>query len=245
MNYSRLIFWHLFVLILLLSFLWEGTSVYWNALDVSCFRFLNNSLEGNLFLQKFWAFGNLRIADWIEDAVFILFFTLYVRSFPKELRTRKICEVIIAVAYCAFIILYVNHGIFRTWGHIDHLSPSMALDGVVDVSHVLWTKVKTGSAASFPGDHGTTALFFPIILCWLRASMKMRIWAWSYAAFLCLPRMIVGAHWLSDIIVGSSGVALIFSAWLFCTPLLNRLSSLLERGVLLCRKKSIRNSQSS
>ncbi len=235
-NLKWLIIWHLVVLVLLTSFFSSTGATLWQTLDIACFRALNHTLEGNLFAQKFWAWMNLRAADWLEDIVFLSFFIVYIRSCAKELRTRKICALILCVAYCGAIVA-LNKATFRSWIHIERLSPSLVLDHVVDVSHALfWTSVKTASASSFPGDHGITALFFPVVLSWLGATRKLQLSAWIYTAFLSIPRMIVGAHWLSDVAVGSASIVLVFSSWWFCSPLFTQISLFLEKCVLGCRK---------
>jgi membrane-associated phospholipid phosphatase len=89
--------------------------------------------------------------------------------------------------------------------------------------------IKDGSSKSFPGDHGTTALLFAASFTYL-AGWRLGLLACFYAAFLCLPRLITGAHWLSDIVVGSGSITLFFMAWAIYTPLFKRVTELFSKG---------------
>jgi membrane-associated phospholipid phosphatase len=44
-----------------------------------------------------------------------------------------------------------------------------------------------------------------------------------------MPRLITGAHWLSDVLVGSGGIVLFFLSIAFCTPLANSLTHIGKR----------------
>ena len=54
---------------------------------------------------------------------------------------------------------------------------------------------------------------------------------------LCIPRLAVGAHWLSDLIVGSCCIVLLSISWAFFTPLGERLILAIERGMRKFRHK--------
>jgi membrane-associated phospholipid phosphatase len=51
-----------------------------------------------------------------------------------------------------------------------------------------------------------------------------------------MPRLITGAHWLSDVIVGSGTITIVFLSWAFCTPLFSRFTSACERLFLFTFK---------
>ena len=59
---------------------------------------------------------------------------------------------------------------------------------------------------------------------------------WSLAAallvvFFSLPRLIAGAHWLSDILVGGVSIALVTLAFGLYTPLLNRINRFFNKWI--------------
>jgi membrane-associated phospholipid phosphatase len=159
------------------------------------------------------------MADWVADICVLVFFALYVAKGARGLKMRRVCELLFCVLYIAAIIYCVNKTLFREHLEIPRLSPTLTVEDSVHLSdEIAWLSIKDDSVKSFPGDHGTTALLFAASFSFF-AGRKMGLAAWGYAAFLCLPRLITGAHWLSDVIVGSGSITLIFLSWAFCTPL--------------------------
>ena len=153
----------------------------------------------------------------------------YVRGVHKSLRLRKVSEIIFCVVYIAAIIYFVNRLLFRENLSIPSLGPTLVVDDSVRLSQEIpWMKIKDDSSKSFPGDHGTTALLFAASFSYL-AGWRMGILATLYAAFLRMPCLITGAHWLSDVLVGSGTITIIFLSWAFCTPLFARFTNGCER----------------
>ncbi len=215
----QLIFCHLAILLLLFTFFWAPTSAYWEMLDVGFFKLINGTLEGNPTLQLFWAFANHRLADWVEDLFILGFFTALIYSLPKGERIRGIAKLLFCILYVAAILFFVNRMIFREHTPLYRNSPSLVIENCVYLpDEISWMKTKCDSVKCFPSDHATTALFFAGIYTVL-ARRKGGIIGCFYAAFLCMPRMIVGAHWISDVLVGSGSIVLFFLGWAFCTPL--------------------------
>jgi membrane-associated phospholipid phosphatase len=190
---------------------------------------INSTLENRPTWQLFWAMANHKLADWIEDLVVLGFFIAYVRAAHKSLRLHRVSQLIFCVVYIAAIIYFVNRMIFRENLNIPRLSPTLVVDDSIRLSREIpWMKIKDDSSKSFPGDHGTTALLFASSFAFL-AGWRLGILAALYAAFLCMPRLITGAHWLSDVVVGSGTITIVFLSWAFCTPLFARFTSACER----------------
>lgn len=56
------------------------------------------------------------------------------------------------------------------------------------------------------------------------------------------PRVMIGAHWLTDIVVGSLSAVLIGLPWVLMTPLSDRLIALFDRYLpLKCNKEKTNN----
>lgn len=213
--------------LLLASLLWPKTAVYWQKLDIAFFKLINQSLLNSPYWQVFWACANHKYADWVEDLCILAFFTLWVQKSPSSLRKIRIAQLLFCVLYITFILFFVNRIIFRDFIVIPRPSPSLVVENSVMLSQEIpWMKIKDMSNTSFPGDHATTALLFAASFSYL-AGWRFAIAAWIYAAFLCMPRLITGAHWLSDVIVGSGGITLFFLSIAFCTPLAHNISSYL------------------
>ena len=103
-------------------------------------------------------------------------------------------------------------------------------------SVIEWTKVKDHSRKSFPGDHATTAVLFTCFVYYLMG-WRLGLLATLYAIFFCLPRLIVGAHWLTDILLGSSLIAISVSSLIMGTPIGNGVFRFFEKVILKLRAK--------
>ncbi|MBI2743748.1 MAG: phosphatase PAP2 family protein [Chlamydiales bacterium] len=236
---KQLLLWHLLVGLMVGSFLLPATAVYWKHLDVGFFKFINGSLRGNSSWQTFWALANHKLADWVEDLFILGFYTVYIRKAHKELRLKKASELVFCLFYIAAILYFVNRLLFRKTWQIPRESPTLVVEGSVRLSdHISWLHIKDDSTKSFPGDHATTALLFAASYVYL-ARWRLGLFAAFYAAFLCMPRLITGAHWLSDVIIGAGSITIIFMSWAFCTPLARSVSSKIESFLRLfsIRKK--------
>lgn len=232
-----LLFFHLLAILLVASLFLPFTGKLWALLDVAFFKWVNGSLDGNPNWQLFWACANHKLADWVEDVVILGFFIAYVRTVHRTLRLKKIAELLFCVLYIAAILYFVNTLLFRETIRIPRMSPSLVVDPSIRLSELIpWMKIKDSAARSFPGDHATTAILFAASYAYL-ARGKLALLACLYSIFLCMPRLITGAHWLSDIVIGSGAIALIFLSWAFCTPFFNRFVTLTERLFTFKRRK--------
>jgi len=233
MKIKTLFICHLCIAFLLGTFLWPVTKVYWDLLDLFFFRLLNDPLENNKLLQYFWAFSNHKAADWIEDIVFFIFFYLYVSTPSEKNKLRKVAELSFCVLLIAFIIFFINKTFFREQVRILRDSPTLLIDQCVRLSYEIpWLSIKDTSPKCFPADHATTALLFAFTYSFLMRH-RLSILACLYSIYLCLPRMATGAHWLSDVLVGSGTIALFFLSWAYCTPVHQNIVDYLERFLRL------------
>jgi len=230
---------HLLIAVGFITLFSPLTHGFWQAIDLYFFKMLNNTLHWARPWQVLWALANHKYADWIEDIVIIIFSYMYIRNGVKEQKLYRISQILFILLYSAFIIAFVNKTVFHDWIKISRDSPTLVVDSCIKLSeHISWLKIKDGSTKSFPGDHATTAIIFGATFIYL-GSRKMKIFASIYAVFLCLPRMILGAHWLTDVIIGSGSIALFFLIWAVCSPISERSIKAIERCLNLFRKKTI------
>ncbi|KJT24215.1 phosphatase PAP2 family protein, partial [Salmonella enterica] len=95
------------------------------------------------------------------------------------------------------------------------------------VSELLHIPTKDASKDSFPGDHGMMLLIFSAFM--LRYFGKTAgIIALIIFVVFAFPRVMIGAHWFTDIVVGSLTVILIGLPWWLMTPLSDRAIALFE-----------------
>jgi membrane-associated phospholipid phosphatase len=220
---------HILSAMLFASLFWPVTHVYWESIDVAFFKLVNSTLRERPYWQLFWALANHKLADWVEDLCVLCFFVAYVRQAHRNLRKRKVAELLFCVLYIGAIIYFINRMLFRENLDIPRLSPTLVVDDSVRLSEeISWMSIKDDSSKSFPGDHGTTALLFAASFSYL-AGWRLGLLASLYAAFLCMPRLITGAHWLSDVIVGSGTITILCLSWAFCTPLFVKFTDGCER----------------
>lgn len=213
------------------------TQGFWQTIDMFIFKSLNGTLEWGRPWQVFWALANHKLADWVEDIVILMVSAIYIKGAVKGQRLYRASQVAFLILYSALLIFFINKTIFREWVQILRDSPTLVVDSSIKLSeHISWLKIKDGSSKSFPGDHATTALIFGAAFAYL-GSKKIKIFAICYALFLCLPRMILGAHWFSDVVIGSGSIVAFFLMWAFCTPLAHQATKIIERALALFKKR--------
>lgn len=240
----QLLEWHFVMAILIGTFFWAPTEVLWKKLDIALFRLLNSPLPEHSSLQIFWALANHKMADWVEDIFILGFYAVLIRHTARSLRLKKAAELLFCALLIGAIIYFINRQLFRHYWKIPRESPTLVVDGAVRLSDLIpWLHIKDDSSKSFPGDHGTTALLFSASYCFL-AGWRLGIIAIVYGAFLCLPRLVTGAHWLSDVIIGSGCITIFFLSWAFCTPFFQKCSEgILRLFLLFAPRKNEENPQ--
>jgi Kdo2-lipid A phosphotransferase len=237
MNIKALLICHLLIALLIASLFCPFTQIIWDQIDLFFFRILNEPLRNHPNLQFFWAFANHKWADWLEDLVVLVFFFFYVKLPSNKTRTRRCAELLFSSLYIAFILFFINRILFRETLTIYRDSPTLILDNCVHLSDQLpWIHIKDSSPKCFPADHATTAILFACTYCTFVERRSLKILAILYAIFLCLPRMVTGAHWLSDIIVGSGSIVLFCLGWAFLTPFHRWFIDSLEKFFLFLKR---------
>lgn len=194
-------------------------NILWKTADSSCFYKMTGLIASSTFWQNFWAIANHRIGDLIEDVFFLVFFLWLIKITPRGQKLQKSAEFLFLALLTTAVVLFVNNFLFKQAVHIVRHSPSLTLPDAPKLSHLItWIKVKSESKASFPSDHAVTAVMFICNFLYLSRNTFFSLCVCLYGAFLCCPRMIAGAHWLTDILCGSSSVVLIVFSWAFYTP---------------------------
>ena len=114
------------------------------------------------------------------------------------------------------------------------LGRSIGMPGPMTVDAYRLTTFETGfkfkdlSKDTFPGDHGTVLIIVTgFALFYLKKQFSIAILLMSL--FIVMPRVVVGAHWLTDEIVGAIAVGFVVLAWFLMTPLSAILMEIAER----------------
>ena len=216
MALRRFFILHAVAAVLLISWLFEPTRALWDMLDQVCFQGLNSFVHSSPFWQKFWALAGYKRSEFVMDAIRLIFFVTIVVRAPVGQRLNRILKLLFMIAFIFLTITLVGKTLFPKVLEIERFSPTASDPNAFRLSSVIdWIHVKDHSLSSYPSDHGITAWLFTLSMFILFG------WRYGVAAIItegcyCLPRLVAGAHWVTDVIIGSGTVALILCAWVYC-----------------------------
>lgn len=206
----------------------------WQRFDLAVFRLTNESLAWGYPWQVIWALTNHRAFDAVAGSVFMVIFLFFIfRGRGLEVRCIRLAAGAFIFAWTVMVLDFSSDWVFN----FRHPSPTLVMEGALRLSELVpWVKLKDASGASFPGDHGTALIMFTV-LTGFYAGWRLGGIAALAAVFFVLPRLMSGAHWFSDVAVGSVSVALVGLALALATPLhalvIRALSSVISRCVEL------------
>lgn len=200
---------------------------YWFAIDSSIFLFFNDWMNHSHALALFLAITNYRAFD----AIALLFmggiYLHYYRRSDQEKRYRMIS---------IGIVMLLSAVALNQAGHllpVSHGSPTLFFENdprVARISQLVDIPTKDASADSFPGDHGMLLMIFAVYM-WRYFGRRAFIGGLLILVMFSMPRVMIGAHWFTDIAVGSLSVLLVgLSWWLLtdaCDKLVNRINQFL------------------
>ncbi len=210
--------------LLLGSWFFGPTRVVWDRLDLAVFNALNGSLAGPHWWKVFWAMANNRAFDLVPAGITTFVIFAFVRADHGRYSVGRSA----AILMLAVFILAV-----RKIASIDILevlrsSPSLVIDGAIRLSEEIpWIVTKDHSSKSFPGDH-SLVLMMLLPFFWVYAGSAWGIGYSALTVIFSLPRLVSGAHWLTDDLVGSGAIALFSMSLLLATPLHSRMTRALE-----------------
>lgn len=202
---------------------WPESRAWLQQLSLTLFVVLNGSMADAPLWSQIVAIANIRATD-LATALLMALFLLKGGWAIERNAVRR--------GFVGFVLLLIWLLLFREvllsplsqWAGWKLPSPSMAVDGAISTaSHVGPFRVKAGDRTSFPGDHAA------VLFAWLGYLMlvgnRHRLWRWLVPAALLvlvmmLPRLIIGAHWLTDNLIGGLVIAALSLAWTCMTPLL-------------------------
>ena len=205
-------------LALLLSWLIPFTRYLWDIIDNNLFFLLNGSLSLNFYWRFFWAIANNRLFDLVPAFAILLLFLWWAYRDLRYVQREQ---------FTTLIVFLVFMGILRwLFGNITDLlqyhrpSPSLVFpESAFMLSlHFPWLNPKDTTFWSFPGDHGYVLLCFMFFFYGYGAGGFRKVAVISLL-FFNLPRMVSGAHWITDVAVGSMVLALFTVSFWFFTPL--------------------------
>lgn len=245
---------HAVAILLLISWLIPPFNLVWQALDHLTFQFLNATLEAKPLLQIFWAVANIKSSDIFGALIMATFFLLYIAGGQKGEKKERFLHFIYIVLWAEVGILLAKEVIGRSLIALEltRKSPTLIYTDAIRLSEVIpWMKVKDISQWCFPSDHAEIALQWVLFVSYF-CGLRFGLLALPWGVFFILPRLVSGAHWLSDAFCGSLCIVLILLAWAAFSPLyslfmrnslqgLNKIFSLLKKMLYFFKRKPVSN----
>ncbi|MFJ5429185.1 phosphatase PAP2 family protein [Pectobacterium actinidiae] len=203
---------------------------FWLTLDSHIFFYFNRLLVDSPTFLHLVAITNNRAFDGCAlVAMGLLYLSFYLKATPTERRRLLIL---------GFIML-LTAVVLNQAGHllpVQHASPTLYFSDVNRVSDLTGIPTKDASSDSFPGDHGMMLMIFAAFMLryFTRTAFAISL---AIVVIFSLPRIMIGAHWFTDIAVGSLSVVLVGLSWWLLTPASDAAIALLNR--LLPKKSTV------
>ncbi|MEQ9744109.1 phosphatase PAP2 family protein [Pectobacterium actinidiae] len=203
---------------------------FWLTIDSHIFFYFNRLLVDSPTFLHLVAITNNRAFDGCAlVAMGLLYLSFYLKATPTERRRLLIL---------GFIML-LTAVVLNQAGHllpVQHASPTLYFSDVNRVSDLTGIPTKDASSDSFPGDHGMMLMIFAAFMLryFTRTAFAISL---AIVVIFSLPRIMIGAHWFTDIAVGSLSVVLVGLSWWLLTPASDAAIALLNR--LLPKKSTV------
>lgn len=207
--------------VLLLSWIFPQQASLWQWLDIPFFHFINGSLGHWQPWDLLWALLSTRLSDIL--ALCAMLWLMLRRDLvfsPEKMRTAFVSFVTLL-----FFMLLIRIGFSSFIAMLDlkRGSPNHLLDSGYRLSSCYpqfgrFLSVKDSAASSFPGDHATVLMLWMLFMSFYARGKKLLLCLCIGLLFMA-PRLIAGAHWLSDNIVGGGFIVLQATAWFYFTAL--------------------------
>ena len=223
-NLPFILFFNLLGVALFLSWFLPANHGGWFTLDSAIFFFFNRHLATDPAFLHLVAITNNRAFDAISLlAMGLLYLYFYLKQDAAGRRRLVITGVVMLLT--AVVLNQLGHLL-----PVKHPSPTLTFDNIHRVSELTGIPTKDASGDSFPGDHGMMLIIFS---CFMLRYFGRGAFAVALLITLVfsLPRVMIGAHWFTDIVVGSLSVVLVGASWVLMTPcsdwIVDRLNRLL------------------
>lgn len=227
--------WHPVVLVLglgfstllMASFFLEPGSSLWLALDERLFWTLNRTLLWGPWYQELIAVATSPFVD-IAGGLSMLGLYLHFAAHRGHTDTTEVTAICLLLLLLILVAVQIAKAIpyDRPSGTLV-FTDALRLNGLVT-----WIHSKDSSRDTFPGDHGTVLLVFAGLTS-IYLPRAYAAAAWLLVLIFIFPRLVSGAHWLSDVAVGSVSIAGVVLTATFATPLhrflLDRLACMARR----------------
>lgn len=230
-NVKKLLICNILGALLFLSWLLPENHGFWFNIDKNIFYFFNNMLTESKAFMYFVSFINLRGFDIIAFiGMLIIFYDYFVK---KDIKGKRLL-------FCTGVAMLLTAVLVKqtlSFLPFDRTSPTIFFKETMHMSVNLISDLsgwntKCRSSDCFPGDHGIMLLIFASYMwryCDFTAFKKCLI----VFIIFSLPRIMGGAHWFTDVAVGSISTNLLFTSWILLTPFSDKIIAWLEKTLPL------------
>ncbi|QCT22124.1 phosphatase PAP2 family protein [Jejubacter calystegiae] len=185
---------------------------FWFAIDAGIFHYFNAGLVNSRAFLWLVAITNNRAFDLCS----LLCMGLLMLSYWQGATARERRHIFIMGLTMLLTAVVLNQLGQRI--PVERPSPTLTFEHVHRVRDLLPISTKDASRDSFPGDHGMMLLIFAGFM--LRYfGRRAFVTALVIVVVFSLPRMMSGAHWFTDVFVGSLSVVLVGLPWCLMTSL--------------------------
>ncbi|HGX3573176.1 TPA: phosphatase PAP2 family protein [Citrobacter koseri] len=189
---------------------------FWSPLDANIFHFFNQKLvESRAFLWLVAITNNRAFDGCALLAMGCLMLSFWLKETPAGRRR------IIIIGLVMLLSAVVVNQLGQAFIPVKRASPTLTLENIHRVSDLLHIPTKDASKDSFPGDHGMMLLIFSAFMLRYFGKVAGSIALIIFVVF-AFPRVMIGAHWFTDIAVGSLTTVLIGLPWLLMTSFSDR-----------------------
>ncbi|CNE40906.1 phosphatase PAP2 family protein [Yersinia kristensenii] len=197
---------------------------FWFKIDSAIFFYFNQHLLSSPSFLHLVAITNNRAFDVIS---LICMGLLYLYFYIKETAAGRRRLIV-----TGFVML-LTAVILNQLGHllpVSHPSPTLIFENINRVSELTGIPTKDASSDSFPGDHGMMLIIFACFMLRYFSRSAFAI-ALVIVVVFSMPRIMIGAHWFTDIAVGSLSVVLVGISWILLTPLSDKVIDAINRNL--------------
>lgn len=188
----------------------------WAPVDEGIFRFFNHHLATSTPFLWFVAITNNRAFDLCSLLCMgLLMLWFWWHDTPRGRRRIVIMGVVMLLT--AVVLNQAGHCL-----PVVRPSPTLTFSDINRVSELLNISTKDASRDSYPGDHGMMLLIFSGFMLRYFGERAFVI-ALAICVIFAMPRMMIGAHWFTDVFNGSLSIVLVGLPWVLMTPLSDRL----------------------
>lgn len=226
-HWKGLLFGNLFAALWLGFFLTDTGFAAWRSIDESIFFALNGTLSEDNGWTRFWAWANVRTSDIVPLTIMLVSLT-----FPgMGIKRNHLQHAIIGFILLLVLMFPIRESVYeyaRAIGLSGH-SPSLILEPAFRFNEIVPDiNAKDRAGHSFPGDHAAVVLTWAGFMV-LNARSWLSLTAVLLAGLFMLPRIVGGAHWASDNLVGGTFSAIMTLTWAFCTPIMHNATRVVHK----------------